>query len=116
MARSSQAEVEVWVDDQRWRQVESLVEAGPRERVYAVDQGEGQATIRFGDGERGRRPAAGATIRAALRQGGGQAGNVGVVTLERTQTEATDDEVLWTVIRASSDSISFRRYEKFMDE
>jgi hypothetical protein len=73
------AEVRIEVEELRrfepWREVPQLLGCGPDERVYTVDAADG--VVRFGDGVRGRRPAAGARVRAAsYRHGGGAAGNL----------------------------------------
>jgi Baseplate J-like protein len=78
----------------RWDEIEDLLLAGPEvsvadprrppgsppppagpTRVFALDAEAG--TVRFGDGLRGRRPPAGALLRATYDHGLGRAGNVG---------------------------------------
>jgi hypothetical protein len=63
-----------WV---RWQEVRAFFDAGPEDRVYAVDRAAG--ILRFGDGRHGAIPPADAdNIRAfRYRFGGGAAGNVG---------------------------------------
>ena len=62
----------VTVDGSRWREVPSLASHGPDDAVYVADRGaDGSFTVRFGDGQRGRRPAAGAQVAATYRNGGG---------------------------------------------
>ncbi len=70
--------LEVRVNDVLWREVERLTGSGPDDRVYAVYTDEqGGATVQFGDGRQGARPATGVeNIRAVYRAGLGQAGNV----------------------------------------
>jgi hypothetical protein len=62
--------VEVWV---RWRERPHLFDAGPGDRVYTLERVGG--AVRFGDGQRGFIPPAGAPIEVAFRTGGGQTGN-----------------------------------------
>ena len=64
--------LEVWV---RWRQVVDFYASNPRSRHYTLDRLTGE--IRFGDGQRGLIPPAGANrVRAAWYQaGGGPQGN-----------------------------------------
>ncbi len=58
-----------------WRQVPDTAAAGRDDRVYSVDTEAG--TVRFGDGVRGMVPAVGRAVQvAAMRAGGGAAGNV----------------------------------------
>lgn len=61
-----------WVD---WQVVPHFAASGPESRVYKLDPASG--LVQFGDGLRGRRPALGKGIRAAVyRYGGGQIGNL----------------------------------------
>jgi hypothetical protein len=68
-----------------WTRVEHFTASGPDDRVYRLDPAAG--LLVFGDGLRGRRPAANASIRAAAyRYGGGTAGNLaagGIKELQR---------------------------------
>jgi hypothetical protein len=58
-----------------WRRTGDLGTAGADDAVYELDSEAG--TVRFGDGLRGRVPAPGMRVRvAALRGGGGRAGNL----------------------------------------
>jgi hypothetical protein len=62
----------------RWNARADLLASGPDDRdVVAEIDNRGVAQVRFGDGELGRRPDAGASLRASYRVGGGAAGNVG---------------------------------------
>ncbi len=38
------------------------------------------------------------------------------VSLQRTNSEPTPDQILWTVIRNRTNAIAFRRYQKFIDD
>jgi len=62
--------VEVWV---RWRERPHLGGAGPGDRVYTLERIHG--LVRFGDGQHGLVPPAGAPIGVSFRTGGGLAGN-----------------------------------------
>src|ERR1700730_14740493 len=64
----------VRVDNEEWGEVQSLAQAGPEDRVFAVDS---TGTVVFGDGISGQRPSAGATVTVSYRQGGAL-GNVQV--------------------------------------
>ncbi len=61
---------------QRWRLTDDLLAADADDLVFALDPEAGE--LRFGDGLRGARPAAGRRIRASYEYGGGAAGNVAV--------------------------------------
>jgi hypothetical protein len=56
---------------ERWTEVPSLAASGPDDRHFTLDRGTGE--VRFGDGEHGRRPAAGSPIEATYRCGAGRA-------------------------------------------
>jgi len=61
-----------------WSPRRDLLASGPGDLDLAVEVDEdGRALLRFGDGELGRRPEAGATFQVTYRIGGGPAGNVG---------------------------------------
>jgi hypothetical protein len=64
----------VRVDNEEWGEVQSLAQAGPQDRVFAVDS---TGTVVFGDGISGRRPSTDATVTVSYRQGGA-VGNVQV--------------------------------------
>ncbi|WP_404390542.1 hypothetical protein [Humibacillus xanthopallidus] len=68
--------LEVRVEDVEWTRVDSLFDAGPRDRVYVVRQAEsGQTTVTFGDGVHGSRLPTGAeNVRASYRVGIGEDG------------------------------------------
>lgn len=68
----------VRINQLRWRQVDSLLDAEPDARVYQLDAGaDGATVLTFGDGVRGARPPTGAdNVRATYRTGLGKAGNV----------------------------------------
>lgn len=70
--------LEVFVDDERWREVESLAESGPDDRHYMTRIDEDQLmSVRFGDDVHGAKPATGRdNIRARYRTGIGKQGNV----------------------------------------
>lgn len=68
--------LEVRVEDVEWARVESLFDAGPRDRVYIVRQAEsGRTAVTFGDGVHGSRlPTGVENVRATYRVGIGEDG------------------------------------------
>ena len=85
-------------DTQTWQEIDDLLSAGPEvqvpdlrlppgaapapplpSEVYVVDAESGQ--IKFGDGLRGKRPPAGAKLRASYDYGVGSAGNVAAASI-----------------------------------
>ena len=74
----ARAALVVRVDGVEWTQVGSLLDAGPRDRVYVVRRDEdGGARVVFGDGVHGARPATGTeNITAVYRTGIGADGAV----------------------------------------
>lgn len=68
--------LEVRVEDVEWTRLDSLFEAGPRDRVYVVRQSEsGTTTVTFGDGVHGSRlPTGVENVRATYRVGIGEDG------------------------------------------
>jgi hypothetical protein len=68
--------------EEPWTEVDSFVRTGPLDRHYYVQRDEqDRLTVFFGDNAQGRIPAAGASIRATHRVGGGARGNVGAGTI-----------------------------------
>lgn len=75
--------------ERAWHPAPDLLTSGENDARYVVEVDElGVATLRFGDGILGRKPAAGATFRARYRVGGGLAGNVGAETIVRIASTA----------------------------
>ena len=68
------AAIEVFVDGDAWISISSLAEAGPEDKVFALDRETG--TLVFGDGIHGNIPPIGATLTVSYRSGGGAVGNV----------------------------------------
>ena len=73
------------VPDERaveWHSVADLLRSGPEDRQFVIeyDDGESDGTynLRFGDGTHGMAPWPGTHFKAAYREGGGVAGNVGI--------------------------------------
>lgn len=75
-ASGAESTLEVRVADVLWREVPSLLEAGPMDRCFVARRSDdGKTTVRFGDGQRGARPPPGLeNIRANYRVGLGLAG------------------------------------------
>ena len=72
LGTSGRARIAITVGGLPWREVASLQGAGPDDAVYVVSrQDNGSATVRFGDGQTGRRPPTGDRVSAAYRQGAG---------------------------------------------
>ena len=66
----------VTVDGSLWRRVAGLESAGSGDPVYVAERGaDGSLTLRFGDGQHGRRPPPGARVIVTYREGGGGTGN-----------------------------------------
>ena len=62
--------VAVTIDGSPWRDVPSLEKSGPGDAVYVADRDvDGSVTVRFGDGQHGRRPPTGAVVVATYRRG-----------------------------------------------
>ncbi|HYM73663.1 MAG TPA: putative baseplate assembly protein [Stellaceae bacterium] len=70
--------LQVWVNDLRWREQPSLLDAASRDRVFTTRrQDSGAIAVQFGDGTHGARPPTGQTnARALYRKGLGLSGNV----------------------------------------
>jgi hypothetical protein len=67
------ARVSLLVDGEPWVRVSDLDHSGPDDRHYLVAVGEnGQATVRFGDGQRGRRPPTSRTVELRYGRGKGE--------------------------------------------
>jgi hypothetical protein len=77
-AGGAASSLEVRVNDLLWREVASLFEHGPGERIYTTAVGdEGTVTVRFGDGRRGARlPSGPQNVKARYRRGIGLDGLV----------------------------------------
>jgi hypothetical protein len=68
--------VVVTVDGSLWRGVAGLESAGSGDPVYVAERGaDGSLTLRFGDGQHGRRPPPGARVTVTYREGGAGTGN-----------------------------------------
>jgi hypothetical protein len=80
-ARSALAAVrlrETSASNRLWLPAPDLLDSDAFDPEFVVEsEDDGRTTLRFGAGEHGRRPAAGADFTATYRVGGGRAGNVG---------------------------------------
>jgi len=64
-------------------------------------ESDGRASLRFGDGERGRKPQPGSTFTADYRIGTGRAGNVGAETITRAVLPDSGIEKVWNAMAAA---------------
>lgn len=82
------SELFVRVGEVEWAERATLFDAGPGERVYALETDvQGRAWVVFGDGVRGARLPSGVNnVRATYRQGLGAAGNVAADRLVQLKT------------------------------
>lgn len=70
------ARLAVTVDGSLWRGVTGFESAGPGDTVYVAERGDdGSLTLRFGDGQHGRRPQPGARVTVVYQEGGGSSGD-----------------------------------------
>ncbi len=76
----------------RWSAQHDLLASGERPEFVAETEDDGTARLRFGDGEHGAAPPAGARFTARYRIGGGQVGNIGADCL--THIASDDGAVL----------------------
>jgi hypothetical protein len=84
---------------QLWVPVPDLLDSSEFAREFAVEVGDdGRATIRFGDGEYGRRPLGATAFRAVYRVGNGREGNVGAEALVHAIRPAVAP--LWPAVTA----------------
>ncbi|MFP3556879.1 putative baseplate assembly protein [Paraburkholderia sp. SIMBA_049] len=68
--------------DTTWHAVPDLLASGPADACFVVEvESDGTATLRFGDGTNGMRPATTTAFSASYRVGSGSAGNVGAESL-----------------------------------
>jgi hypothetical protein len=77
-ASGGESTLEIWVNDVKWREVPTLFDAGPRDRVYIVRLADdGKVTVLFGDGKSGARlPSGNENVRAVYRKGIGLGGRL----------------------------------------
>jgi hypothetical protein len=69
-------------DQDIWRPQRDLLRSGPEAKEFVVEvENDGSATLRFGDGQFGLRPAAGTEFAATYRVGNGTNGNIGADSL-----------------------------------
>jgi hypothetical protein len=94
------------VNGERWSRRTTLDDCGPDSRVFTLRMSDERGTvISFGDGVHGK----------ALPRGGQLSLTLGAdaplpVSLERTPSEPTPDQPLWTVIRKRSDGTELEFY------
>jgi hypothetical protein len=79
-----------------WESRHDLLASGARDPHFVAEiDNDGAAHLRFGDGELGRRPAAGETFTARYRIGRGTAGNVGAEAIRHVLLTQVIDGVDW---------------------
>lgn len=101
-------DITVEVDGLAWTRVESVRGARPDQRVYAVDIDEdGIGEIRFGDGRRGLRPSANATVTVTYRTGGGVVGSV-----SRIVEDARDEPRFWMMAKDDAGAVGWQTVER----
>jgi hypothetical protein len=75
-----------------WTPVLHLLDSGPYDQRFAAEiDNQGQAVLRFGDDQYGRRPAGVTGLRARWRVGNGRAGNLGAGALVHVVTPDPSD-------------------------
>jgi hypothetical protein len=74
----AESTLQIWVNDLRWQERETLLGSGAAERVFRTARGgQGDVSVTFGDGVNGARPPTGQmNLRATYRKGIGRAGNL----------------------------------------
>lgn len=76
--RQAIAQIRLEADGSPWQARRDLLASSPQDAAFVVEiEADDSAWLRFGDGEFGRRPAAGTHFEATLRLGNGSAGNLG---------------------------------------
>jgi hypothetical protein len=70
-----------------WRPQPDLLHSDRLTRAFVVDMEGGRATLRFGDGVRGKQPLVGLSLQASYRIGNGSRGNVGRETIVHIVTD-----------------------------
>lgn len=79
-------------DGRQWEPVRDLLASGPYQAEFVAEiEADGQAALRFGDGEYGMRPRAGTIFDLTWRRGTGPAGNVGPGSI--THVVSTDPRI-----------------------
>lgn len=92
---------------QLWTPVPDLLDSSEFSRDFTVEVGDdGRPTLRFGDGQYGRRPVGATAFHAVYRVGNGRAGNVGAESLAHAVQPAVAP--LWPAIRAVRNPLAAR--------
>jgi hypothetical protein len=94
--------VTVTVNDQEWRLVPDLQQAGSSDAVYFLDRETG--SIRFGDGVHGAIPQIGSTVSVSYCYGGRSAGNI-----SKSIDKHDDVERFWILVRDSQQVLGWGR-------
>jgi hypothetical protein len=95
--------LQVRVNDILWKEVDNLVKAGPKDRVYVTEiDDDAKTKIIFGNGAQGARPPTGTeNIRATYRAGMGSSGNVQAGQISQLMTRPPGITEVVNPIRAS---------------
>jgi hypothetical protein len=95
----SMSTLQVQIDGLEWHEVPTLLTSNAEDRDFRVEIDDaGDATVVFGDGTRGIRPADGGALKAIYQVGGGDIGNVGPDALVSIRPRNLEEEQLATAI------------------
>ena len=105
--------LQVFVDSEPWKEVNNLLESGRFDKHYTVSiDGEGYATIIFGNGIFGLKPITGSKIEASYRVGTGSRGNVGPDVLLKKPEEYIEQIESVTNPIPATNGIDIQRIEE----
>jgi hypothetical protein len=100
MKPSDATTVMVTVNNERWRRVASLQDAGPDDTVFVLNSQTG--TVIFGNGAQGARPPIGSTVAVSYSFGAGAAGNI-----SKTVDDGGDLAKFWVIVRADRQELGW---------
>ena len=90
----------VTVNNERWRRVSSLQDAGPDDTVFVLNRQTG--TVIFGNGAQGARPPIGSTVSVSYSFGAGAAGNI-----SKRIDDGDDLAKFWVIVRADGHELGW---------